>query len=518
MGECRGVGVCTGLRRLIRICPRRSVPGARVCPICHCLCLRHRSVRVHSRPPTASTHFLIPSVPLIPHARPVPPSLFRPYHPARLLARPLSPAARATPGPPTMLLALDLESEAGAIEDAVSSCLSLVVHFQHGCATDILRVLSVPTGGQQPPPTKSADTTPLATISTLHNVIPTSASSTSPSQGPPTPPLSSSETPPANTPGPSWNPSSTAPAPSPTSSLGSPSGQDQPSSHRHGGGTSDADTSSNPTSPLATPTASVSVSPTETYESTTITTVTPTPSPTGSPSPASTTAPGNSFVQSPNPDPTSSAHSSAHSLSSAAAAASDPPKSHTGAIVGGVLGGLALLLLAACAVVLVRRLMRARRTAPSAEFMNLARGNTGTPTAFGATPTPGLGSGDRLIPLARQTSVEDHLGMGVDVEGQGGGAQGQGAPPPPFTPGDWTDPVYEKVQAAAAALEHWQRRESSDFGHGHSHGYGADGVEKDGDVYEDALDGSTEAGDHRDPYGGPGGAGDEEKGGYAWAM
>ncbi|KAI0646923.1 hypothetical protein C8Q79DRAFT_1009081 [Trametes meyenii] len=131
---------------------------------------------------------------------------------------------------------------------------------------------------------------------------------------------------------------------------------------------------------------------------------------------------------------------------------------HTGAIVGGVIGGLAFLLLAACAFVIVRRRLRARRTAPSAEFMDMARGTTPAGMmGFDSVTTP---LADRSVPLARQSSLEE-----ADL-------------PPAFTPGSYTDPVYEKVQAAAALREHYQRRAS----------YGADHVPStEGDVDDDDV-------------------------------
>ncbi|KAI8998765.1 hypothetical protein BD414DRAFT_476028 [Trametes punicea] len=133
---------------------------------------------------------------------------------------------------------------------------------------------------------------------------------------------------------------------------------------------------------------------------------------------------------------------------------------HTGAIVGGVLGGAVFLLLALTALALLRRRMRARRTAPSAEFMAIARrGGILSPGAGASTPVPfdiggGRGgasggdgaatpTGDWLLPLARQSSLED-----------------DGERPPPFTPGNYTDPVLEKVQAAAEMREMYRRRES----------------------------------------------------------
>ncbi|KAI0670511.1 hypothetical protein C8Q78DRAFT_1079470 [Trametes maxima] len=117
---------------------------------------------------------------------------------------------------------------------------------------------------------------------------------------------------------------------------------------------------------------------------------------------------------------------------------------NTGAIVGGVIGGLAFLLLAACAFIIVRRRLRARRTAPSAEFMDLARGTTpaGAMRFDGAT-TP---LADYSVPLTRESSLGD--------------ADADADPPPAFTPGSYADPVYEKVLASAALREHYDKRAS----------------------------------------------------------
>ncbi|KAI8998764.1 hypothetical protein BD414DRAFT_533586 [Trametes punicea] len=103
-----------------------------------------------------------------------------------------------------------------------------------------------------------------------------------------------------------------------------------------------------------------------------------------------------------------------------------------GEIVGSVLGVVALALGTLSALILVRRRMRARRTAPSAEFMDIARGRGGRAVGgddvrivdararrdvapfrmtaaahFDGATTPS--SGDKLVPLVRENSasVED---------------------------------------------------------------------------------------------------------------
>ncbi|OJT08945.1 hypothetical protein TRAPUB_155 [Trametes pubescens] len=181
---------------------------------------------------------------------------------------------------------------------------------------------------------------------------------------------------------------------------------------------------------------------------------------------------------------TSGPQTSASGQSTAALTSSDKHSNHTGAIVGGVIGGLAFLLLAIVAATLLYRRMRARRTAPSAEFMDLARSETTpgpNPVRMEGTTTP---SGDRLLPLARQDSLGDDDDR-----------------PPGFAPGAYADPVLEKVQAAAALREQYERRDSyaaaqadhkeglghSEVGHddertevGTEEGYGLDGNEKAG--------------------------------------
>ncbi|EIW60516.1 uncharacterized protein TRAVEDRAFT_70877 [Trametes versicolor FP-101664 SS1] len=179
--------------------------------------------------------------------------------------------------------------------------------------------------------------------------------------------------------------------------------------------------------------------------------------------------------------------------SSGVASGTAPPSSskhsnHTGAIVGGVIGGLAFLLFATVATSLLCRRMRARRTAPSAEFMDLARGTTPGPgpVRMEGTTTP---SGDHLLPLARQGSLGDEDDR-----------------PPAFTPGVYGDPVLEKVHAAAALREQYQRRDSYAAAQ-------ADYKEPLGDSEVGHEDESTEVGTE-EGYG----LGWDEKAGYAWAM
>lgn len=188
--------------------------------------------------------------------------------------------------------------------------------------------------------------------------------------------------------------------------------------------------------------------------------------------------------------PTAPAIANESHSSSPIQAASNTGKQHehTGAIAGGVIGGLAFLLLAIVVTILLYRRMRARRTAPSAEFMDLARGTTPgpAPVRMEGTTTP---SGDRLLPLARQGSLGDYDDR-----------------PPAFTPGIYADPVFEKVHAAAALREQYQRRDSyaaaqADYKEGLGHA-------KVGHKDESAEVGTEEGYE----------LGEDEKAGYTWAM
>jgi len=104
-------------------------------------------------------------------------------------------------------------------------------------------------------------------------------------------------------------------------------------------------------------------------------------------------------------------------------------KSKAGPIAGGVIGGLLGLLLLLGLVVLWRRRRRLRQhVAPSAEFMRAA----GHPSGFDRSAS------SAQLPLARQTSL-----LGSD-------------PPPPFAPGLYVDPVYEKVRLAATQRQQYE--------------------------------------------------------------
>lgn len=136
---------------------------------------------------------------------------------------------------------------------------------------------------------------------------------------------------------------------------------------------------------------------------------------------------------------------SSTSLVVAKASHSSPP---VGPIVGGVLGGFVLLaLLGAGFYVFLRR----RRTtrAPSAEFMHIAR--QGSPTLSFAAAKHRESMTPSKTPLARQSSLDDHE---YDLH-----PEEDDRPPPPFSPGSFSDPVYEKVSASAALREQYSARD-----------------------------------------------------------
>ena len=139
--------------------------------------------------------------------------------------------------------------------------------------------------------------------------------------------------------------------------------------------------------------------------------------------------------------------------SSPPSSSSSSSSNHTGAIIGGVLAGVAALALAAAAFLLYRRRTARKARAPSAEFMHMARGGSSSPilsakhaSSDGVLTPPstshGVGGGgaDR-VPLARQSSIESD------------------DRPPAFSPGNFKDPVYEKVQASAAMREEYEARD-----------------------------------------------------------
>lgn len=76
----------------------------------------------------------------------------------------------------------------------------------------------------------------------------------------------------------------------------------------------------------------------------------------------------------------------------------------------------------------------------------MARGGSSSPILSakhveGIITPPSSGHGGDRVPLARQSSIESD------------------DRPPAFTPGSFSDPVYEKVQASAAMREAYEARD-----------------------------------------------------------
>ncbi|TBU32358.1 hypothetical protein BD311DRAFT_775429 [Dichomitus squalens] len=111
---------------------------------------------------------------------------------------------------------------------------------------------------------------------------------------------------------------------------------------------------------------------------------------------------------------------------------------NTGAIAGGVIGGLLFIAFLVALAFFIRRRRRRARIPPSAEFMHMAReGAEGPELAFVSFDPDGRATPARLIPLARQSSIEDD------------------ERPPAFTPGSYSDPILEKVHASAAMRDQY---------------------------------------------------------------
>ncbi|KAH9854097.1 hypothetical protein C2E23DRAFT_894274 [Lenzites betulinus] len=195
-----------------------------------------------------------------------------------------------------------------------------------------------------------------------------------------------------------------------------------------------------------------------------------------------------------------------------------------GAIIGGALGGLALLLLLVVAGIALHRRMRRARMAPSAEFVGIARGTTPMPLplarpsgGFGSGSGRGLGagaggsttpsSGARLVPLARQRSRSfEGEGEGESVahgyeddefwSAEGGEEEteegGHLAPPPPFTPGMFADPLFDKVFEATTMREHYARQERESWP-----GYGLDSKKLE-DPWEEEAEKGEQDGEKED--------------------
>ena len=94
----------------------------------------------------------------------------------------------------------------------------------------------------------------------------------------------------------------------------------------------------------------------------------------------------------------------------------------SGQIAGGIIGGLiALALLCFAGFLLYRKIQRARKL-PSAEFV-----------MYAANHGPLQGTADFGMPVSQRTSLEK-------VE-----------PPPPFSQGDFDDPLFEKIKETRQA-------------------------------------------------------------------
>ena len=120
--------------------------------------------------------------------------------------------------------------------------------------------------------------------------------------------------------------------------------------------------------------------------------------------------------------------SSESSIPSPQAAASHN-SSKTGAIVGGVFGGLIFLALLALGIFLFLRRRKRKRTPASAEFRDRA--------------SPWITFTGAQEPEFGPSPSQEYLNARRYRDGDGDGNDG---PPPPFAPGDFNQPVFEKVE------------------------------------------------------------------------
>ncbi|KAF7800327.1 hypothetical protein EIP86_011577 [Pleurotus ostreatoroseus] len=166
----------------------------------------------------------------------------------------------------------------------------------------------------------------------------------------------------------------------------------------------------------------------------------------------------------------SPADSSAISTASQPASASSRHKTSASAIAGSVVGALFLILLVVLLFYrrpLAKRLARIRlpwrksaHTAPSAEFMNhpvvLAQRRSSSALLRAASPLSYGNTGAATAPSLRKYPYADSYdGYTFDEA------------PPPFTTGNFNDPIMEKVSASAAVHQRMFSADSkADYGYG----------------------------------------------------
>ncbi|KAI0709059.1 hypothetical protein C8Q76DRAFT_98019 [Earliella scabrosa] len=129
---------------------------------------------------------------------------------------------------------------------------------------------------------------------------------------------------------------------------------------------------------------------------------------------------------------------------------------NVGAIAGGVVGGVVLLALLVGLLLFLRR-RRRTHTAPSAEFMHIARRGSGSSSSSGGGGgSPALSAKRASQGTMRSLSLSS---MPLALARQGSLSLDDDERPPPFTPGNYRDPVYEKVLASAALREEYAARD-----------------------------------------------------------
>ena len=138
--------------------------------------------------------------------------------------------------------------------------------------------------------------------------------------------------------------------------------------------------------------------------------------------------------------------------------ASSSSSPNVGAIAGGVVGGVVLLALLVGLFLFLRR-RRRTHAAPSAEFMHIARRGSGSSSSSGGGGgggSPALSAKRASQGTMRSLSLSS---MPLALARQGSLSLDDDERPPPFTPGNYRDPVYEKVLASAALREEYAARD-----------------------------------------------------------